>query len=69
MHAARVADKPRVAAEMVGKNVKMLMPPSYAVQHDSYMQRFFATGAQPLPTTPTQSLTCVVPSLPQAAAR
>lgn len=30
--------------DLVGKNVKMLMPPSIADQHDGYLQRYRATG-------------------------
>ena len=31
-------------AEVMGQNVKILMPPSYAHHHDGYMQRYLATG-------------------------
>jgi PAS domain S-box-containing protein len=32
------------AAEIIGKNVKMLMPPPYAEQHDSYLLHYLTTG-------------------------
>ncbi len=32
------------AAEVLGKNVKMLMPSPYREGHDSYLQRYLATG-------------------------
>jgi two-component system sensor kinase FixL len=32
------------AEEVRGQNVKMLMPPPYSEQHDSYLQRFRTTG-------------------------
>jgi two-component system sensor kinase FixL len=32
------------AAEVVGQNVKMLMPPSYAEAHDGYIDRYMSTG-------------------------
>jgi two-component system sensor kinase FixL len=32
------------AAEVVGKNVSMLMPASYAEAHDGYIERYFTTG-------------------------
>ena len=31
------------AAETIGKNVSMLMPPPYREQHDAYLQRYLAT--------------------------
>lgn len=30
--------------EVVGRNVTVLMPPAYALQHDSYIERFLRTG-------------------------
>ena len=32
------------AGEMVGRNIKMLMPERYAAEHDSYIQRYRHTG-------------------------
>jgi PAS domain S-box-containing protein len=32
------------AAEMVGQNVKMLMPPPHRAEHDAYLRRFFESG-------------------------
>jgi two-component system, LuxR family, sensor kinase FixL len=32
------------AAEMIGENVKILMPSPYQEQHDGYMQRYLTTG-------------------------
>jgi two-component system sensor kinase FixL len=32
------------AAEVIGENVKILMPSPYREQHDGYMQRYLATG-------------------------
>jgi two-component system, LuxR family, sensor kinase FixL len=32
------------AAEMLGKNVKILMPPPYREQHDGYLERYKTTG-------------------------
>ncbi|TIV62950.1 MAG: PAS domain S-box protein, partial [Mesorhizobium sp.] len=32
------------AGEVIGRNVKMLMPPPYREQHDAYMQRYLTTG-------------------------
>ncbi|MFL5294773.1 MAG: sensor histidine kinase [Phenylobacterium sp.] len=32
------------AEEVVGRNVRMLMPPSYAQAHDAYIDRYLATG-------------------------
>ena len=31
-------------AEMLGQNIKMLMPPPYDAEHDGYLQRYFKTG-------------------------
>ncbi len=33
------------AAEVLGQNVKMLMPPPYSAEHDDYIGRYRATGA------------------------
>ncbi|SMP42834.1 PAS/PAC sensor signal transduction histidine kinase [Neorhodopirellula lusitana] len=33
-----------VAAEMLGQNIKMLMPSPYQEQHDGYLKRYHATG-------------------------
>jgi PAS domain S-box-containing protein len=30
--------------QLVGRNVTMLMPPPYSVEHDAYIQRYLATG-------------------------
>ncbi|WP_075214954.1 two-component system sensor histidine kinase NtrB [Mongoliimonas terrestris] len=32
------------AAEVIGQNVKMIMPPSYAVEHDRYISHYRKTG-------------------------
>src|SRR5262249_58739247 len=32
------------AAQVIGKNVKMLMPPPYRENHDDYMRRYLRTG-------------------------
>lgn len=32
------------AGEVIGQNVKLLMPPFYAERHDGYMQRYLQTG-------------------------
>jgi two-component system CheB/CheR fusion protein len=32
------------ASEILGKNIKMLMPPRYGNEHDGYLQRFMLTG-------------------------
>ena len=32
------------AAEVLGKNIKMLMPPDYAERHDGYLRNFLETG-------------------------
>jgi two-component system sensor kinase FixL len=32
------------AQEVIGRNIKMLMPPSYAAEHDGYIERFLRTG-------------------------
>ncbi len=36
----------RTAATMIGQNVKKLMPQYYAVNHDTYLQRYVETGEQ-----------------------
>lgn len=32
------------AREMIGKNIKLLMPPQWATEHDDYIQRYLKTG-------------------------
>lgn len=32
------------AREMIGNNIKMLMPPQWAEEHDNYIQRYLKTG-------------------------
>jgi two-component system, LuxR family, sensor kinase FixL len=32
------------ASEVIGNNIKLIMPPRYAVEHDSYISNYLATG-------------------------
>src|SRR5258708_2361438 len=48
------------ADEVMNKNVKMLMPPSYSSQHDDYVKNFLQTGEQNIIATHPKS-----PALPQ----
>lgn len=58
----------RCRLQTIGKNIKMLMPPDIAVNHDSYVRAYMETGVKhivgrarevPVVTKSGETLTCV----------
>lgn len=42
------------SAELVGQNIKLLMPPPHRDEHDSYLQRYHETGQERILNTPRE---------------